>query len=71
MEAKISVRKGMPSVQLSKEEFRQRYLDRFFDPLFEANKPELDAIVENAWTAGRFQSWCTAMQWEWKRCAAC
>jgi multimeric flavodoxin WrbA len=51
METKISVRKGMPSVQLSKEEFRQRYLDRFFDPLFEANKPELDAIVENAWTA--------------------
>jgi len=48
---KVRVRKGMPSVQLTREEFRQRYMDRFFDPLFEANRTELDAIIGSAWKA--------------------
>ncbi len=48
---RVRVRKGMPSVQLTREEFRQRYMDRFFDPLFEANQTELDAIIGSAWKA--------------------
>ena len=47
--AKIKVRKGMPSVQLDKQEFKKRFLARFYDPEFEALKHELDKIVETAW----------------------
>ena len=36
--AKIAARKGMPDVQLSKEEFSQRFRNRFFDPAFEGNE---------------------------------
>jgi multimeric flavodoxin WrbA len=49
--AKIRIRKGMPNVLLTREEFRQRYMDRFFDPLFEANKTELATIIDGAWKA--------------------
>src|SRR6188474_3361120 len=47
--AKIKVRKGMPSVQLDKQEFKKRFLARFYDPEFEPLKRELDKIVETAW----------------------
>ena len=47
--AKIKVRKGMPSVQLDKQEFKKRFLARFYDPEFEPLKRELDKIAETAW----------------------
>src|SRR5262249_40109941 len=47
--AKIKVRKGMPSVQLDKQEFKKRFLARFYDPEFEPQKRELDKIVETEW----------------------
>jgi multimeric flavodoxin WrbA len=49
--ATIDVRKGMPSVQLGKDEFIRRFRARFYDPEFDALKPELDKIGETAWKA--------------------
>ena len=46
----IDVRKGMPSVQLNRQEFEIRFLAKFYDPLFEPLKPELDKIMQTAWT---------------------
>jgi hypothetical protein len=40
--APVDVRKGMPSVELSREEFEERYRSRFADPAFESLQPELD-----------------------------
>jgi len=45
----MDVRKGMPSPQLDRDEFKQRFLQRFFDPAFETVKDELDRIAEIAW----------------------
>jgi multimeric flavodoxin WrbA len=39
----------MPGVQLDKQEFKRRYLARFYDPAFEPLKPEIDRIAEVAW----------------------
>src|SRR5262245_16111232 len=47
--AKVTVRKGMPSVQLDKEEFKKRFLKRFYDPVFEPLTRELDRIADAAW----------------------
>src|SRR3954465_3015019 len=47
--APADVRKGMPPVKLSREEFERRYLSRFKDPAFEPLQRELDAIVAAAW----------------------
>jgi len=47
--AGIDVRKGMPSVQLGKEEFKKRFLTQFFDPAFEPLRNEIDKIAEAAW----------------------
>jgi multimeric flavodoxin WrbA len=41
---------GMESVQLSRAEFRRRFLERFWDPGFEAVASELDKIADVAWT---------------------
>ena len=49
--AKITVRKGMPSAQLSKAEFSERLRGRFYDPAFAKVRPQIDAIVETAWQA--------------------
>ena len=49
--AQADVRKGMPSVELSREEFEKRYRSRFADPAFEPLQRELDAIVDAAWDA--------------------
>ena len=49
--AKIKVRTGMPSVQLDKHEFKQRFLAKFYDPLFAPLQGELDKIVDAAWIA--------------------
>jgi multimeric flavodoxin WrbA len=45
----IRVRKGMPSVQLDKAEFKKRFLARFYDPEFESLSGELDKIADVAW----------------------
>jgi multimeric flavodoxin WrbA len=47
--ASVDVRKGMPSVELSREEFEKRYRSRFADPAFEPLQEEIDAIVDVAW----------------------
>lgn len=47
----IDVRKGMPPVKLSREEFEQRYRSRFIDPVFKPLGSELNAIVNAAWEA--------------------
>ncbi|GMO44766.1 flavodoxin family protein [Bradyrhizobium sp. TM233] len=39
------VRKGMPSVKLSREEFERRYKRQFIDPAFAPLQRELDAVV--------------------------
>ncbi len=45
------IRKGMPSVKLSKEEFSDRYKSRFKDPVFDGLQPELSKIISAAWDA--------------------
>lgn len=47
--ADLDVRKGMPPVELSREEFERRYRSRFKDPAFEPLQRELEAIVAVAW----------------------
>jgi len=49
----IDVRKGMPPVKLSREEFEKRYRSRFIDPAFKPLDRELSAIVAAAWDAYR------------------
>ncbi len=44
-----AIRKGMPPVNLTKEEFRNRYLSRFSDPVFEPLSQEIAAIIDAAW----------------------
>src|ERR671918_1484379 len=46
---KPQVRKGMPSVQLTREAFARRLRERFYDPSFTAVSPEIDRIIEVAW----------------------
>ena len=47
--ADVDVRKGMPSVELSQDEFRKRYRSRFSDPAFDPLDKEINAIVDVAW----------------------
>src|SRR5262245_15255999 len=49
--SEADVRKGMPPVKLSREEFEERYRIRFIDPVFEPLKKELDVIINAAWDA--------------------
>lgn len=46
-----AIRKGMPSVQLTREQFAQRMRELFYDPAFEPLKGEIDKIVEVSWRA--------------------
>jgi multimeric flavodoxin WrbA len=39
----------MPSVQLDKQQFRQRYFERFYDPVFEGLRPQIEQLMEKAW----------------------
>ena len=45
------VRKGMPDVQLTREEFVRRFRERFADPGFEPLTDALDRIADAAWDA--------------------
>ena len=47
--AEVNVRKGMPSVQLDKDEFKKRFRTRFFDPIYQPLTEEIDKIAEAAW----------------------
>ncbi|MBI2209146.1 MAG: flavodoxin family protein [Deltaproteobacteria bacterium] len=47
--ARVRVRKGMPSVQLTREEFEKRFRDRFYDPAFQAVDGEIQRLLELAW----------------------
>jgi multimeric flavodoxin WrbA len=47
---KARVVRGMPSVQLSREEFERRFLAGFDDPTFEAVRTQLAQVAEVAWT---------------------
>src|SRR5438445_13341285 len=46
---KPKVRKGMPSVQLAKEEFSKRARERLYDPTFTTVTAEIDRIIDVAW----------------------
>lgn len=48
-ELELELRKGSPSVQLTRDEFRDRFRARFVDPAFEAVARELDAVEAVAW----------------------
>jgi len=45
------VRKGMPPVELSREEFERRFKSSFVDPVFDPLEKELQAITDAAWDA--------------------
>jgi multimeric flavodoxin WrbA len=45
------IRKDMPDVQLTREEFKRRYRARFSDPAFDAVAAQIDRIVDVAWQA--------------------
>ena len=47
--ASVKVRKGMPSVQLTKNEFAKRIRERFYDPDFDMLTPAIDKIIATAW----------------------
>lgn len=45
------IRKGMPSTELTREVFEQRFKSRFTDPAFSPLAEELQAITDAAWDA--------------------
>lgn len=45
----LEIRKGSPSVQLTRDEFRERFRAQFLDPAFEKVARELAAVEEVAW----------------------
>ena len=47
--ARVTIRRGMPSVALDKAEFTRRLRRRFYDPAFKAVEDEVERIVEVAW----------------------
>jgi multimeric flavodoxin WrbA len=46
---KPDVRRQDPFVPLSKDEFRKRFLAKFYDPAFEEVQAELERVCEKAW----------------------
>jgi len=46
---RITIRRGMPNVQLTRAEFEKRFRDRFFDPAFGVVDEALQKIIEIAW----------------------
>ena len=48
---KPAVRKGMPDVQIGKDEFDRRFRAHFYDPAFKKAEPELEKIIDIAWDA--------------------
>jgi hypothetical protein len=46
---KVKVRKGMPSVALSKAEFAERFKARFYDPIFAIHADKIESMLAEAW----------------------
>ena len=46
---KPAVRRQDEYVPLTKEQFRQRFFSKFYDPAFEKVRPELEKVFEVAW----------------------
>ena len=44
----VRVVKGMPSVELSREEYKRRFMERFVDPEFDSLKPDLERLADKA-----------------------
>ena len=44
-----TIRKGMPGVELSKDEFAKRFRERFYDPSFVGVSGEIGRLMEVAW----------------------
>jgi hypothetical protein len=51
--ARIKVRTGMPSVQLTRQEFAKRFRERFHDPAFAGVEAEIEKIIGTAWEGYR------------------
>ncbi len=49
--AASDIRKEMPQVKLSRDEFVRRFRSRFVDPAFAPLQSEIDAIIDVAWDA--------------------
>jgi multimeric flavodoxin WrbA len=49
----VTIRKEMPGVELTRDEFAQRYCRHFYDPQFDADSDVIERIVEVAWQAYR------------------
>ena len=47
--ARPTVRRQTKYVPLTQEQFRERFFARFYDPAFDAVKPELEKVFEKAW----------------------
>jgi multimeric flavodoxin WrbA len=47
----VDIRKGVPPVKLTREEFARRYKSQFVDPVFAPLHDEIDAIIAAAWNA--------------------
>ena len=47
--AKPAVRRQSEYVPLSKEQYRERFYARFYDPAFDGVKAELEKVFEKAW----------------------
>ena len=47
----VKVRKGMPSVALSKAQFAERFTARFYDPVFAGSAKEIETLLPQAWTS--------------------
>src|SRR6266571_8521667 len=45
----VNIRKEMPDVQLTKEQFKQRFRQRFADPAFAPMQAESDRLADVAW----------------------
>lgn len=48
---KIDVRKEMPAVKLTREQFSHRMREQFYDPVFDPLKQDIDKIIDVAWDA--------------------
>ena len=47
--AKVKIRSGMPSVQLTKAAFAARFRERFYDPAFQGLESEIEKLLATAW----------------------
>ena len=47
--AKLTLRRQTQYVPLNREQFHERFFARFYDPAFDAVKPELERVFEKAW----------------------